>query len=518
MTIAVGATPSLVADRSLPLLSGGLLAAYRLCWLLLALGSLATLASLALEPAMGPLVLGLRLAKGIVLLAVSWILLRRRKDDPVAALLSLALLLWSITSSFDLATGDLPVAVILADRLRFLFFALALLLFPDGRWSPVWTRYVAASAVAVFLLGMVEGLGATSARLFLPLAILCILASLAALLARYRSGATTAERQQVKWIALGLVVGITLILAARASAGFNVIQSELVIHPLLIEAILQLGIICIAFGFLVSLLRYRLYDAEAVISRSATYAVLTLSLVATFAGSEALVEMIGQQYFGPGIGSISATMAAAVAAVLLAPLHGRITSWAERRFQRDLVDLKEQLPELLAELVGTSSTARVGETALPRIAEALHSIRSALIVDDRIVACTGLRKDSCEKWVRDWPPPQDFRKSLEFESSSDFSMRMALRCPFGTLRGWLLLGPRPDASPYSRDDVEALESIRRPLRTALFAAREREKERERELSDQRTTRRQLSGLVRRLAALEANIDSKRADKSGSRLC
>ena len=460
---------------------------------------------------MDPLVLGLRLTKGAVLLAVSWILLRRRKDDPVAALLSLALLLWTITSSFDLATGNLPAIVIMADRLRFLLFALALLLFPGGRWSPGWTRYIAACSAGVFLLGVIEALGVAPTKMFLPLAILCVLASLAALVARYRSGAMAAERQQVKWVALGLVVGITLILGARASAALNALQLQPMINPLLIEAVVQLGIICIAFGFLVSLLRYRLYDAEAVISRSATYAVLTLSLVATFAGSEALVEMIGQQYFGPGIGSISATMAAAVAAVLLAPLHGRITSWAERRFQRGLVDLKEQLPELLAELVGTSSTARVGEAALPRIAEALHSIRSALIVDGRVVACTGIGKNSCEKWVRDGSPTEDSNSKLDFESLSDFSMRMALRCPFGTLRGWLMLGPRPDASPYSRDDLEALETISRPLRTALFAAREREMEREQELSDQRSRRRQLRSLVSRIAAVEAFLDCERPD-------
>jgi hypothetical protein len=492
----------MAASRNLPPLRGRLLFGYRLAWALLAAGAVATLASLALSPTTDWPILALRLGKGAVLLAVSWILLRRRTDDGVAALLSLAFVLWTVTSSFDLATGNLPMAVVLADRLRFLLFALALLLFPTGAWSPGWTRYVAGASFVVFILGIAEGLGWAPSRLFLPLAILCVLASVGAVLERYRRISTPAERQQVKWIALGLVVGITLILGARAAAA----PDRPALAPLAIEMIFQLGIVAIALGFLVSLLRYRLYDAEEVISRSAAYALLTLSLVATFAGSEALIEMLGQRYFGAGIGNISAAMAAAVAAVLLAPLHGRITNWAERRFQRDLVDLKEQLPELLAELSAISSPARIGQAALPRIVSALHADRSLLIIDGRVVGRIGIDARSAARWTKDGLP-LDYARPFDHDRASEFPLRMPLRCPFGSLRGWLLLGPRPDSSPYSRDDLETLEAIGRPLRTALFAAREREREKKQEVAAQRSTLRKLDDLSRRIAMLETDRQS-----------
>jgi len=57
--------------------------------------------------------------------------------------------------------------------------------------------------------------------------------------------------------------------------------------PILWEAMFQLGIIIVALGFLVSLLRFRLFDAETVISRSAAYAALTIALVATFGANTA---------------------------------------------------------------------------------------------------------------------------------------------------------------------------------------------------------------------------------------
>lgn len=501
MTSAFAAPPSTNAMRSLPPLRGRLLAAYRVLWCLLAMAAVAVLVSLALSPEMEPLILALRLGKGAVLLAVAVILIRRRQEDMVAALLSSAFVLWAITSSFDVTRGEPLLAVGLADRLRFLLFALALLLFPGGRWQPGWARQVAIASALVFLLGVAETLGLVGSRLFLPLAILCVLAALGALLYRYRFSAGPTERQQMQWVALGLAGGIFLILLARAGAALNEGRGPMAFDPLLLEAFFQSGVIAIAIGFLVSLLRYRLYDAEAVITRSAAYALLTLSLVATFAGSEALIEMLGQQYFGAGIGSISGAMAAAVAAVLLSPLHGRITGWAERRFQRDLVILKEQLPELLDELSGSSSPARVGKAALPRIEEAVHAVRSALVVDRRVIAAHGIGRAVATRWAKQWQPPNP--ASL-FDCAPDpgFPLCMVLRCPFGSARGWLLLGPRPDGSLYGRDEVDALAAVAPALRRALFAARERELEKMRDDRSRRALRKAIADLAGRQDAID----------------
>ena len=496
------AAPPQAAMRSLPPLGGGLLAAYRFTWILLAAGAVAALVALTLSPDTDPISLSLRLAKGAVLFTVAAILFRRRQRDAVAALLSSAFLLWTITSSFDVTGGHAPLAADMGDRLRFLLFALALLLFPDGRWPSAWTRYVAGASALVCLLGLAESLGLLPTRLYLPLAILCVLAAIGSLLQRYGLASSDSERQQLKWVALGLTVGITFILAARAGAALNGAQMASRFDAHALEGLFQLGVVVIAIGFLVSLLRYRLYDAETVISRSAAYAALTLSLVATFAGSEALIEMLGQRYLGAGIGNVSAAMAAAVAAVLLAPLHSRITGWADRHFQRDLFILKEKLPELLAEISGISSTARVGQIALPHIADALHANRSALVVEGRIVATRGIDKRSAERWSRHWLP-HDSPHSFDHDASSEFPLRMPLRCPFGTLRGWLLLGARPDGSPFGRDDLEALDAVKPALRTALFAAREREKERDRDLAAQRSIRQQLDRLFERVIALES---------------
>ena len=499
MNPAAAAPPSTAAVRSLPPLGGRLLAAYRAAWAILVVAAIAVVGQLVLSGTMDPAILALRLVKAGVLLTVSTILFRRRQSDGVAAMLSLAFLLWTITSSFDFAVAAawwLPVL----DRLRFLLFALSLLLFPRGEWSPAWTPHAAVMSVLICALGIAEALGFAPTSLFLPLAILCVLAAIGALLVRYRRLGETAEKQQLKWVALGLSGGITLILGARAGAALMT-----PLPPTLLEGLFQLGIVVIALGFLISLLRYRLYDAETVISRSAAYALLTLSLVATFAGSEALIEMLGQQYFGSGIGSISGAMAAAVAAVLLSPINGRITAWAERHFQRDLLILKEHLPELLAELSATSATSRVGLAVLPRIEEALHSVQSALLVDGRLIAAHGIESGTAQRWAESWQAPGS-TGLFNCEPSSDFPLRMALKCPFGSVRGWLLLGSRPDGSLYGRDELDALTAVAPALRRALFAAREREKEKESEDRSRQLLNQALLFLANRQVALEQKIN------------
>lgn len=462
--------------EGLPPLGGGFLWAYRIAWALLAAAALAVIGFAVLDDSMRPAILGIRLIKSAVLLAVATVLFWRRQRDSVAGILSLAFLCWTITSSFDFTTA--AVLPMLLDRLRFLLFALALLLFPDGRWRPRWTRGVAIASCVIFALGLMEAVELLPTRLFLPLAIICVLAAIAALVRRFQTTSDEAQQQQLKWVALGLVSGVGLILSARAGAALSV-------PALAFEILFQLGIVLVALGFLVPLLRYRLYDAEAVISRSAAYAVLTAALVATFAGSEALIEALGQQYLGSGVGQVSSAMAAAVAAVLLAPLNARISHWAEQRFQRDLVQLTTELPELLSEVPADWTPSRVGHAALPKIMDGVHATHAAIVLKDKPIAAHGLAL------------------GLVDPASGQFPLRLALRCPFGGHHGWLLLGPRPDGSTYGKDDSEALEAVLPALRRALLLSRERDKARRRNEWAWSQTRKKIDSVSARLAALES---------------
>ena len=467
---------------SLPKLEGRLLQTYRLVWCMLAAAAVAVCGLIVFDPATPVLIIAIRLTKSAIVGTIAVILFWRRRHDPVAAILSLALLCWTITSSVDFASAGVWPMVL--DRLRFLLFALALLLFPDGEWRPGWTWPMAIVSTAVCALGVVETIGLSPTRLFLPLAIPCVLVAISSLISRFQSCADEIQRQQLKWVALGLVSGIGLILTARAVTGLTGAS-------LGSEFLFQLGIVLVALGFLVPLIRYRLYDAETVMSRSAAYAILTVTLVATFAASEALIEKLGQQFLGSSAGDVSGAIAAAVAAVLLTPLHGRISAWAETRFQADLVHLKADLPEMLWDLPTDWSPAKVGEVALPRIADAVHASRVALYLGGKRIAAHG----------------------VHIAGLSDerlYPVRLPLRCPFGGVRGWLGVGPRPDGSLPSKDEREALADILPALRRSLVAAQHREKDRHNDRKLRRTMRDHLAEMEERLGRLEVPVTESKA--------
>jgi hypothetical protein len=395
-------------------------------------------------------------------------------------MLGLSFLLWTISSSVDFAAPEAHWPVVL-DRLRFLPFALALLFFPNGEWGKRGTCVLAAAISCVFLLGLAEASGIVSTSLYLPLAIACVLGAIAFLVMRFRSQ-EMAVQQQLKWVLFGLVGGIGLILAARAASAFSGPARPGMAEVLATEAMFQLGIVTVALGFLVSLLRYRLYDAEAAISRSAAYAGLTLALVATFAASEAIIQSLGQRLFGPDIGDLSGGIAAAIAAALLTPLHGRISGWAEQYFQRDLAILKQDLPDLLHALSGTVSLQRLAAGVLSKVEQGLQSTRSAIVVDGKLAAVLGM----------DEPEARD----------DQFPVRVPLRCPFGTVRGYLLVGPRPDGSVPGGDDLAAIAAISPLLERAILQAADREESERRAGRAARAFKSQLSTLKRRIERLE----------------
>lgn len=486
-----------VSNTSPAQLSAGLLWLYRFTWCVLAIGAAAASGIAALQYASDPAVTGLRLAKSGVLLCVAAILVYRRQRDAVAALLALAFLTWTITSSFDFGTH--AEFTQLLDRCRFLLFALALLLFPDGRWQPGWTRPVALASTGVFLIGVGEILHLLPTRLFLALAIPCILAAITSLVVRYRASTSYSLKQQLKWVALGLVAGVALILCARAGSAAS--TPHIPAMPIIWEALFQLGVIIVALGFLVSLLRYRLFDAETVISRSAAYAALTIALVATFGGTEAAIQNAGQEYLGMNVGSISGAMAAAVAAVLLSPLHARITEWAETRFQPDLALLKRQIPEVLATLSVSSSTRGLLTEVLPHINAAIHASRSAFLVGGKILASTGVSADESRNWAR----TRDLTNLRERDQRDPtFPLRLLLGTTSGGVT-WLLLGPRPDGTLYGREEMDAVRSIFPALQGALSSTAARESVADAILRREKRLRTEIAALRANLRAVELVI-------------
>jgi hypothetical protein len=443
----------------------------------------------------------------LLLVATAIVLFLRRRRDLVAALLSLSFLLMS--ASFFAAEGffralDLIwLRDLLAHSGRALLL-LVLLVFPDGRFVPRWTIWVAlllALWTPVALLGPVpldvEYLGYLA---FLAFAVLSIALP-------YRRLPAGLERQQVRWVLFGFASG-TIALAAAVAVTFlpdaraGPAGSTKTWNDLLAQMLAALGMACFALGLLVSLLRYRLYDADAVISRSAGYAVLTLVLATTFAVSVKGIDALIDAYFGQQGGALPGIVGGGLAVALINPLNTRIQNWAERRFQKVLLKLRRDLPDCVGDLRETGSLSELLDEVMARLAAGVRASRAAILVDGEVAAV----RDATPEEVQEWLETASYAvtaAALDCDRSDPlFPMRVALRVRHGAEEpiGWILLGPRPDGSFYGKDEREVLAEIADPVARAVQIVLSREA---REAEARERTRRH----EQRLAALERKLES-----------
>ncbi|TKD53143.1 hypothetical protein [Sphingomonas baiyangensis] len=260
-----------------------------------------------------------------------------------------------------------------------------------------------------------------------------------------------------------------------------------------------LGTLTIIAGLTVSLLRYRLYDAEAMIGRSAVYGVLTLGFVGLFAGGEKLIEAMGEAYFGRQLGALSGGLAAAAAAVLIVPMHRRVRDWAERRFQKDLLRLRHGLPQLVGDLRETAPVERIAEALADAAMQGVRSTHAAVLIEGGPVAARAIAPETVAAWREGCDPACEDADTARRDTL--FPLRLALGTEDTGHVGWLLLGPRPDGSKPGKDERQVLSEIVGPAARALSIARQR-------TAREGALLRAMHAIEARLGALEAKAASR----------
>jgi hypothetical protein len=163
---------------------------------------------------------------------------------------------------------------------------LLLALFPNGRFVPRWTRwlvigfvvirglvlFIPTSTLVSFLLGT---------WLFFGVALLLVFAQIY----RYRRVSSAVQRQQTKWVVLSLTVLILVVVGAALPSVFfpTLLQPGSLYNPALY--LLEICLIpLLAVGFGIALLRYRLWDVDALINKALVYGLLTALLAGVYVG------------------------------------------------------------------------------------------------------------------------------------------------------------------------------------------------------------------------------------------
>ena len=391
--------------------------------------------------------------------SVAVLIFWRKSTDRLALFVSLSLLLFGTAthpSTMDALVAVYPIWRLPVDGLHFLgsaSFSLFLYLFPDGRFIPRWTRWVALVWIAWLL-----------PRYWIPdwppsgtdtwLAVPNTIVWLSALgvavygqLYRYRRVSNQVQRQQTKWAVFGIAIALTGFLGVNIALSTTVptVTSAGELATLMVGAALMYGaLLLIPLSIGVALLRFRLFDVDVLINRALVYGALTVCVTSLYI---LVVGYLGVLFRTSSNLSIS-LLAAGLVALLFQPLRQSLQHGVNRLMYGERDDPYAVLSRLGQRLEATFAPEAVLPTIVQTVKESLKLPYAAIT----------LRQNDT------------FAIAAEVGAPVNSTLQLPLVYQNETV-GQLLLAPRAPGESFSPVDRRLLEDLAREAGVAVYAVR-----------------------------------------------
>lgn len=293
-------------------------------------------------------------------LGIAVLLFQRMANDKVAYLTSLGLMLYGGVSYSDfvqqLAVSE-PVWVI---PFLILSYAGTLLMvaffyfFPTGIFMPRWLRWLFAVWIVEEALDTVS-VPPLNLQLLPELVInasivLIVSSALLAQIYRFARISTPAERQQTKWVLLGvsIALGTLLLLGNLSLAGW--ITSDNILISLAINYVLAVTISALPLSMGIALLRSHLWNVDLIINRTIVYGTLT----AILAGVLSVTSDLSKNFFLAITGKssdLAPMLATLVVVATFDPLRKGLQRFVDQHFKyatRSYGEFGEEIEKFLA--------------------------------------------------------------------------------------------------------------------------------------------------------------------------
>jgi signal transduction histidine kinase len=420
-----------------------------------------SLATLGLTPRFDALYgvwLDLIFALGYGIVAV--IIFARRSDDRFALFASLSLLLFgasTFTGALDYLLRAYPAWQLPTEAVQYLGsagFIVFLYLFPGGRLAPRW---LLAPAIAwnvqqlfhMFAPGSPLDTNMWAPPLAIGLWAIFLGSVIYAQAYRYRYGSTPVQRQQTKWVVLGialgllgLLVGEILVVALRPNPAAQSPTALVALLAISAGQIAAMLLIPLAIG--VALLRYRLFDVDLIINRALVYAALTASVILLYV---LLVGALGQLLRLPG-NPIIAFGATGIVAIAFQPLRDRL----QRGVNRLLYGQRDEPYAVLSRLGQRLEATLAPDAALPTIVE---TVAQALKLPHAAIA---LKQDD------------GFTEAASYGAPTGEPLALPLIYQNEPV-GRLILSPRAPSDAWTAADRRLLDDLAHQAGVAVYAVR-----------------------------------------------
>jgi hypothetical protein len=440
-----------------------------------------------LSQAMDVLFVAVFLAVGV---AIAW----RRSSDQYTLAVSWALVLYGVTGTLSTqilqqAEGGWGWVAHFLSMASTASVPILAYMFPDGRFVPRWTRWLA-------LLWGTLALAATFFRTLDPYTwapwysytflLLGLGSAIVAQIYRYRRVSTPAQQQQTKWVIFGF---------AAAILGFAAVSALLWLTPwargvaflqfLYAHWSFYLSQLIVPVCIGLSIMRYRLWDLDLVINRTVVYTitvalVMALFYVLTNAGDRIVKAILGES------SALAPLASALVSALVFSPLQEHTQTLVDRRFYREKVDLQSAFADFSHEIRRMTNVDDLLRALVSNVTGLLHVQYGAVYVstgDSAFKLATA--QDLPATQVQEWTPGKEALHSLETglavpqDDGRVFPLLIPLTLPSAARAGnedwakWLgvlALGPRLSGRGFSREDRTLLLTLAEQVGMAVYVA------------------------------------------------
>ena len=294
----------------------------------------------------------------------------------------------------------------------------------------------------------------------------------------YRQAAAVGKKQ-IKWIYLGLAIGVIPFIATYA---IPYIVSGHVRPAYATLSILPLAFIPLAFA--VSILKYRLWDVEVVIKEVLAYSVTFVFGMIAFSTVNLILSQVIEERSAMERNFLAFTSGLLIAGVLI-PVKGKIESVIEMILYRESYRHRRTMTDFAQELATFHDVHELIAMMRERLRTTLHIDRMNLFMRE---ATTFViyepehaipRRTSEEDFGRIPKDGPIVLTAPRLPDQSDLPWKLlstGYRYVFplrnrGELQGLLLLGTRRGEEPLSRDDLHLIGTLTAPVALAIENSR-----------------------------------------------
>ncbi len=300
----------------------------------------------------------------VLCLALAGLLFVRKPNDAMALFLAWYLLMYGVFLAGPLEMF-LPFWFASAENLALVIQAasfplptlILILVFPNGRFAPRWTRWLVPLTVLVALSAFVVipdadeiiRVNSLAAQIMYAIIAAMLILALGIQFYRYRRVYDLLERQQTKWVVYGFALSYGLLTLVSIPYYYvqNLPPSEIPWWAVLNGVGWWVALSIQPLAFTLAILRYRLFEIDILIRRTLIYSIITALLALFYFGSVIVLQQLFRSLTGAG-DDLAIIVSTWAIAALFNPLRHRVQDTIDHRFYRRKYDAQQVLERFAA--------------------------------------------------------------------------------------------------------------------------------------------------------------------------